>query len=176
MERILNTKLVIIAAMTKNRVIGKDGEIPWHLKDDLRHFARVTNGCLVIMGRKTYESVIRRLNGPLPERITLVLTRQESFMAATRVLVAHSWEETMEHAAKYKTAFVCGGAELYALALPHANEMYLTLVDADCDGDVFFPPYQEKDWQAAMRSHYPKSAVNDYPFEIDYLIKKGVHI
>lgn len=169
----MDTNLVIIAAMAKNRVIGRAGEIPWHLRNDLKHFAEVTKGKLVVVGRKTYENIIKRLGKPLSNRKMMVLTRQPDFKAENGVLVAHSWEEVLTAAtAEYpEVVFIAGGAEVYKLALPKAKAMFLTMVNADCKGDAFFPDYDIREWREVepMLVHLSADAENDYPFKIVYL-------
>jgi dihydrofolate reductase len=125
----------IIVAMAENRVMGRNGAIPWDLPADLRRFRELTMGRPVIMGRKTWESI----GQPLPGRRNIVLSRRPDFRAEG-CIVARSLEEALGMCAADDEAFICGGEELYRLALPLADTIYLTLVHQVCDGDVFFPP------------------------------------
>ena len=124
-----------IAAMSLNRVIGAEGKIPWHLPEDLRFFKRATLGHVVLMGRKTYES----LGKPLPGRENWVVSSRP--LAGVRVL--HQLEEIAEPA-DGRDIFVIGGAQLYAALLPTCAELLLTLVKREVSGDVFFPPFEEE--------------------------------
>src|SRR3989344_4826566 len=137
--------IAIIAALgARTRAIGKNNELLWHIPDDLKRFKQLTFGHPVVMGRKTWESLPERFR-PLPERTNIVVTRQTGYeaMGAT---VADSFEDARTAAARAAGAdeiFVIGGGELYREALPFANRLYLTLVDADADADTFFPPYED---------------------------------
>jgi dihydrofolate reductase len=134
--------LALIAAVARNRAIGRDGELLWHESEDQRHFRRVTMGCPVIMGRRTWASLPARFR-PLPGRRNIVVTRNPGWSAegAER---AGSLDEAIALAGDAAKAFVIGGAELYALALPRADELVLTEIDAEFEADAFFP-----DWPRA---------------------------
>ncbi len=135
--------LALIAAVARNRVIGRGGELVWHESEDQKHFRRVTMGCPVIMGRKTWDSLPARFR-PLPGRRNVVVTRNVAWQAdgAER---AGSLDEALALATDADKVFVIGGAELYALALPRADELELTEIDAEFDGDAHFP-----DWPRAQ--------------------------
>ena len=140
---------MLIAAVAKNGVIGKDNTLPWHLPEDLRHFKELTTGHVVIMGRKTWESLPERFR-PLPGRLNVVVTRNAGY-AAPGAAVVHS----LEAAQKIDpggTAFMIGGAELYAHALPLAQRLELTEIDADVDGDARFPAFDRRAWREAKRT------------------------
>ena len=125
----------IIAAMSRNRVIGAGGSIPWNIPADMNRFRRLTLGHTVIMGRKTFESI----GHPLQGRKNIVVSRQPDYCPAG-VLVAASLEEALQCARDDGEIFICGGGEVYAQALPVAARIYLTVIDADSDGDRQFPP------------------------------------
>ncbi|MFZ1655235.1 MAG: dihydrofolate reductase [Candidatus Moraniibacteriota bacterium] len=131
-------RLSIIAAISENRVIGNDGKIPWHLKDDFRRFKERTLGHVIIMGRKTYESIGR----PLPGRTNIVITRDTGREIPGCVVVG-SLAEALERARAIETeeVFICGGGQIYTEALSQADRLYLTVVHAIMDGDAFFPEY-----------------------------------
>lgn len=139
-------RLALIAALgTKNRAIGKDNRLLWHIPDDLKRFKELTLGHPVIMGRKTWESLPQRAR-PLPDRTNIVITRQSDFKARGAI-VANSFEEARASAARAEGSsqvFVIGGGELYREALPFADCLYLTLVDDDKEGDSYFPPYEKE--------------------------------
>lgn len=140
--------LALIAAMARNRVIGRGGDLPWHEPEDLAHFKRTTSGHAVIMGRKTAESLKFR---PLPKRRNLVVTRQQG-LALPGFEVFTGLDEAIAAArTSDPEPFVIGGGELYALALPQTTTMYLTVVDRDHEGDAFFPAFDEGGWQERER-------------------------
>jgi dihydrofolate reductase len=128
-------RLALIAAIARNRGIGKDGALPWHLPEDLKRFKTLTMGHTILMGRRTHESIGRAL----PGRRNVVLTRTpipgiETYPAIEEAFAALAGEERV---------FVIGGGMLYGALLPCADELYLTLVDREVDADTFFPPYAE---------------------------------
>jgi dihydrofolate reductase len=140
----------IIAAVASNGVIGKEGKLPWNLPADLRRFRELTVGHLLIMGRKTYESIGR----PLPERRTIVVSRRLGF-AAEGVVTAGSLSRALDLAAGEEEVFVCGGGEIYRQALPLADRIYLTLLDSPWDGDTFFPPIPPDSFAEVSRQPCP---------------------
>ena len=127
-----------IAAMAENRVIGRGGRIPWHLPDDFRFFKRTTLGHVLVMGRKTFESIGR----PLPGRETIVLTR--SGWSHQGVQTAPGLDRLPLAPDDPRLIFICGGAEVYAQALPFCTDLYLTRVKRTVEGDTFFPPFEEQ--------------------------------
>ena len=136
----------LVAALARNRVIGAGNRLPWHLPEDLKRFKRLTMGSPVIMGRRTHESIGR----PLPGRRNIVVTRQ----AGARwdgCEVARSLDAAIALAGNAPEVFVIGGAELYRLALPRADRLHLTLIDADHRGDAFFPAFDPADWRETAR-------------------------
>mgnify|MGYP002631516951 CR=1 FL=1 len=126
-----------IAAMSLNRVIGAGGQIPWHLSEDLKFFKRTTLGHVIVMGRKTYDSIGR----PLPGRENWVLTRQGGNLEGIRVL--HSPEE-VQAPGDGREVFVIGGEQIYEALLPRCSEIFLTVVKRQVDGDAFFPAFEEE--------------------------------
>ena len=129
-----------------NHVIGKDNQLLWHIPDDLKRFRKLTLGHPVIMGRKTFQSIIAVLGKPLPRRTSIVVTRDTHFHYEN-VLVAHSLEQALEKACEIETEeiFIGGGTEIYTQALPFVDRLYLTLINDDKEGDSVFPDY-EKDF------------------------------
>jgi dihydrofolate reductase len=124
----------IIAAMSRNRVIGMGGAIPWKIPEDLRRFRELTLGHTVIMGRKTFESIGR----PLAGRRNIVVTNQQNY-SREGIVAVHSLEEAIESSGPDEELFICGGGEIYRQALPLCSRIYLTIVDLDIEGDTFFP-------------------------------------
>lgn len=160
--------LSLIAAVARNGAIGKNNALLWRLPEDLQFFKRTTLGCPVIMGRKTYDSIGR----PLPGRRNIVVTRNLDW-SATGVEAAHSLEAALAMVADAPKVFVIGGAQLYEQALPMANELVLTEVDADYEGDTFFPPWNQTDFtQVSRETHHadapqgPDGAGFDYAFVV----------
>lgn len=137
-------RISIIAAIGKNRELGRNGKLLWSLPDDMRRFKELTSGHPVIMGRKTWESLPERFR-PLPGRSNIVVTRQTGYEAPSAT-VADSFDSARAAAARASGAeeiFVIGGGELYTAALPYANRLYLTLVDDATEADTFFPLYEQ---------------------------------
>jgi len=147
--------VAIIAAVAKNDVIGKDGGIPWYIPDDFKRFKKLTTGHVLIMGRKTYESIGR----PLPDRETIVLSRSAPpLVQPESVSYAASLEEALVVTGKLMRAmaadvFICGGAEVYREALEKdvADKMYITWIDADYEGDTKMPAVDPKQWNEIAR-------------------------
>ena len=166
------TKLSIIVAMANNRAIGKDNKLLWRLPEDLKYFKRITMGKPIIMGRKTFESI----GYPLPGRLNIVVTLQGDWQHSN-VKVAHSLEEAIK-LAQYQVfiddideVMLIGGAQLYRAALPQADRIYLTRVDADFEADAFFPVIDETAWREVHRETFPASASNPYGYAFCVLEK-----
>lgn len=154
-------RLSLIVAMNAGRVIGRRGELPWRLSADLRRFRRLTMGHHLIMGRATYESIGR----PLPGRTSLVLSRNEAYEANhSAVHVVRSLDEACEVAERAgdSEAFVIGGGEIYRLALPSVDRMYITHVEADVAGDAFFPQWNPTDWEVVSEEEQPADEANEF--------------
>jgi len=134
--------LAIVVAMAQNRTIGIDNRLPWRCPEDLQHFKALTMGHHLIMGRKTFDSIGK----PLPGRTTVVVTRNPDWQAAG-CQIAHSLEEAIGSCPADRMAFVVGGAELYAQALPAVSTLYVTEIQQDMTGDAYFPAFDPADWQ-----------------------------
>lgn len=139
-------RVFLVAAVAANGVIGARGRLPWHLPEDLKHFKALTLGHPVIMGRKTWESLGR----PLPGRENIVVTRSAGY-EAPGASVAASLEAALALCAGEPVAFVIGGSELYAAALPIADGLVLTEIHRDYDGDARFPAFDRKHWRETQR-------------------------
>lgn len=155
-------RLVLIAAVARNGVIGRGGELPWRLPEDQQHFRRVTMGCPVIMGRKTWESLPARFR-PLPGRRNIVVTRNPRWQAEG-AQAAGSLDAALALAAGAPTAFVIGGGELYREALSRADELVLTEIERDFDGDARFPAFDRSVFREAARERHRAAAPNDFDF------------
>ncbi len=150
-----------IAAMARNRVIGRDNRLPWHMPDDLAWFFRVTRGHHIIMGRRNYEA-----NGrALPGRTNIVITRKKTYEAPGCVVV-HSIAEALDYARRQgeQEAFIVGGGEIYAATLSLADRIYLTLIDTDAEGDVFFPELDPAEWQVVSKEPHKADQRNPYDY------------
>jgi len=157
-------------ARARNGVIGKDGGLPWRLKSDLALFKATTLFKPVIMGRKTWESLPKR---PLPGRTNIVLTRDGSYeenKLSRGALICERFDEAVQIAREQaeedgaEEVCVIGGAALFALALPKAKRIYLTEVDAEVEGDVYFPTFDESAWREVRREAYPAGADDQFGF------------
>lgn len=145
-----NPRICIVVAIGKNRELGKDGKLLWHIPDDLKRFKALTKGHPIIFGRKTFESVLGYNKGkPLPERANIVVTRNPSAfqgLPLDGVVFCSTLEEALERAAALdpEEIHIGGGAQLYEQILPKTDKLFLTLVDDDKDADTFFPPYADQ--------------------------------
>lgn len=151
-----------IVAAARNRVIGNEqNEIPWYLSSDLKYFKRITLGHHVIMGRKTFESVGR----PLPKRTNIIITR-DPYYAVSGCLVARSLPEALGFAYDNEEteAFIIGGGSIYALSLPLLDKLYLTEVEAEPKGTVYFPELDFTQWNLISSESHPADEKNDHPY------------
>ncbi|MEE2912659.1 MAG: dihydrofolate reductase [Planctomycetota bacterium] len=151
----------IVAAITDNFVIGLKGDMPWHLPADLAHFKSLTSGHAIAMGRRTWESI----NGALPNRHNIVITRQENF-TANEATVVHSIEEAI-CAARHERLFIIGGGEIYADSMEKASRLHLTRIHTTLDGDTIFPPINFSEWslEASVNSAADEKNIFDLTFE-----------
>jgi len=160
-------RVSLIAALDRNNAIGRGNAMPWHLPDDFRHFKALTLGKPILMGRKTAESLGRAL----PGRLNLVLTRSGR-VPFEGMRAVGSIDEAMRIAEEQGAEELCviGGAEIYALALPFADVLHLTHVDAEVEGaDAFFPGFDPSPWQVVSRETHPADAKHAFDFEfVDY--------
>ncbi len=154
-----NLQISIIAAMAKNRIIGRDRGLPWRLPADLQHFKALTVGKPIIMGRKTWES----LPGLLPERPHIVISSNPDYRASG-CSVVHSLDAALVAAGDVAEIMVVGGAQIYAQALPLAQRIYLTLVHTEVEGDTMFPEFDLDGWQELEREWHPADEKNLCPY------------
>jgi dihydrofolate reductase len=147
-----------IAAMSLNRVIGAGNKIPWHLPEDFQWFKKMTTGHVLIMGRKTYESIGK----PLPNRTTIVLSRSANSIPGVQVVPDLKSVDPNAAELTGRTLFICGGAEVYEQALPLCSDLYLTLVKRVVEGDRFFPPFEERFELAGDVLDHPQFSISHY--------------
>ena len=154
----------LIVAVSANGVIGRGGELPWHLSDDLKRFKQLTLGKPIVMGRKTFESIGRALSG----RQNIVLTRQSEFVADACDVVS-SVDAAIATAGDTGEVMVIGGSDIYKLFLPLAERIYMTRVHMDIDGDARFPELDDDQWQETKREHHDADDSNEYEFTTSVL-------
>ena len=160
--------LSIIVAMAKNRVIGKDNAMPWHLPADLKYFRKVTSGKPIIMGRKTYESIGR----PLPKRHNIIISRNRDYKVEGCDVVS-SLEEAVEKAGPVDELFIIGGGFLYNQLINDADKLYLTFIDLEVEGDTFFPEYEHLSITKIASERHQKDEENPYDYEFtEFLVER----
>jgi dihydrofolate reductase len=152
-------RLSLIAAMDRKRLIGRDNAMPWYLPAALAHFKATTLGKPILMGRKTFESLGR----PLPGRLNIVLSRDQGYNA-DGITVVHDLDEAFAAAGDVPELMVIGGATLYETLLPRIERMYLTFIDAEFDGDAWFPAWDADEWRESLRDAHPGDTKNPYPY------------
>ena len=154
-------RVTLVVAMSENRVIGRDNDLPWRLPDDMRHFVALTRGKPIVMGRRNYESIGR----PLPKRHNIVMTRDRNWHAEGCEVV-HDAEAALAAAGEVPEVMIIGGAEIYAAFLPLADRIELTRVLARIDGDTVFPPFEGPAWRCTQTTHHPTDA--DHAYAMDF--------
>jgi dihydrofolate reductase len=161
-------KISLIVAMSKNRVIGRDNKMPWHLSADLKRFRAITMNAPILMGRKTFESIGKPLDG----RTNLILSKNTDYQPAG-CLVFNSLETALNDAQNYgEELFVIGGATLYEMALPLAKQLYLTDIQAEFEGDTFFPEFDLNDWREIGSEQITNDEKVDFLYRFLTLEKK----
>lgn len=157
----------LVVAVAENGVIGRNNQLPWRLPGDLAYFKLVTMGHPIVMGRRTYESIGR----PLPGRTNIVVTHQRGY-AAPGCVVVHSLDEAWKAADGAGEVSVIGGTALFRDALPLADRIHLTEVQAKIEGDTFFPAFERGEWRETEVARHPADAKHEYPFRIVVLDRK----
>jgi dihydrofolate reductase len=165
------TQLNLIVACAQNRVIGLNGEMPWHIPAELQHFKRLTLGCPVIMGRKTWDSILQKLGKPLPGRQSIVVTRNAAWQAAGATVV-HGLPQALAACGDAPLAWVIGGAQLYAQALPFVTQCHVTEIQARFEGDAWFDALDAGQWQALSRVNVPAAPPSGLAFDTVIYQKK----
>ncbi len=159
----------LIAAIAQNNAIGKDNQLLWHIKDDLQLFKKTTLNNVLIMGRKSYESIGR----PLPKRTNVVITRKRDYQPEG-VMVFNSLNQAFDHFRKTESeVFVIGGGEIYRQSLDDAHVLHISHVDVSVEeADTFFPKVKWEEWKVVEEQSYDRSEVNDYAFTYKQYVKK----
>jgi dihydrofolate reductase len=154
--------LSLIVAMTRDGIIGRGGTLPWRLSADLQRFKALTMGHAILMGRKTFDSLGR----VLPGRTSIVISRQASLPLPEGVLAASNLDAAISQAGADDSPFIIGGAEIYALALPRVERMHVTWVEANIEGDTYFPAWNSAEWRLTSAEPHLADAKNqhDYTF------------
>jgi len=148
-----------VAAMGKNRVIGKDNSLPWSLPADMKHFKDLTIGKPLIMGRKTFESIGK----PLPKRVNIIITRDQDYKAEGCIVV-NSIDAALLAAEGNEEVMIIGGAQIYKEFLPKANKIYLTIIETEFEGDAYFPEYDIEEWKETAYEDHERDAQNQYDY------------
>ncbi len=154
-------RISCIVAKAKNNVIGLNNKMPWHISEDLKYFKRVTSGHCIILGRKNYLSIGR----PLPNRTNIVVTRDKSF-EAKGCAIMNSIESALKYAFENgeKEAFIIGGGQIYEQTIEYWDKLYITEIDEEFEGDVFFPELDYNEWKLIEEECFEKSESNKYRF------------
>lgn len=138
--------IAIIAAVAKNNVIGKSNTLPWYIPEDLKRFRALTIGKTVLMGRKTFESIIKKIGAPLPKRKNVIITKKRNYQAPKGVVIFYDLKKALE-ALKNEEVFIIGGAQIYQQTIDLAETLYITHIDKEIEGDVFFPEIDLSIWK-----------------------------
>lgn len=149
----------LIVARAENNVIGSENDLPWYLPADLKRFKELTTGHVVVMGRKTYESIVKRLGHALPNRRNVVLTRQDVTLPDAEVI------HNLDTISGLGDVFVIGGAEVYRTTIDLADKLYVTEVHAEIPGDVYFPALDSAVWHEVSREPHEKDEKNQFDFD-----------
>ena len=152
--------LALIAAVAQNNCIGKSNTLPWHIPEDLQHFKKLTTGVVVLMGRKTWDSIPKKFR-PLPNRTNVVITRQADFVAPPEVRVFHTLTEALGAYAE-STLMVMGGAEIYRQTFDRADTLYITEIHKTVPGDAFFPSILKNIWRETEREDHSEFSFVTY--------------
>jgi dihydrofolate reductase len=162
----------LIVAAADNNVIGHLNVLPWYLSRDLKNYKALTVGHTVIVGRKTFDSIMARLGKPLPDRKTVIITRQTDFVAPPECVAASSFEDALEKT-KGEELFVSGGEAIYEMALPYVDRLYLTRVHVQSEGDIELPIRDFSEWKLVHEEQWPKDDKNEY--DATYQVYERVH-
>jgi len=155
----LRARVSIVAALARNRAIGRNNTMPWRLPEDLKRFKCLTLGHAVIMGRKTFESI----GSALPDRNNIVITHARDWSPSGCVVV-HSLEAALTAGVESGEAFVIGGAQIYALAMPYVQHLYMTEIERDFEGDTFFPEFDRSRWREVSRERRASGGADSFDY------------
>tara|TARA_R110000782_G_C14808207_1_gene412518 strand:- start:1342 stop:1827 length:486 start_codon:yes stop_codon:yes gene_type:complete len=160
-------QLSIIVAMDRNRVIGNNDSLPWHISADLKNFKKITMGKPIVMGRKTQESIGR----PLPGRENIIITRNKTYQAEGCTVLS-SIDEIFEYCKDIEEVMITGGSEIYRQTIGQATRLYLTEVHAEVEGDTFFPEFDRSEWNEVSREAFTADEKNDFDYSFIVLEKQ----
>ena len=168
----MNIKAIV--ACSENQVIGREGDLPWKLSADLKHFKKTTSGHHIIMGRKTFDSLRR----PLPNRTNIVLTRNKDISFPEGVHRFSNLEDALafSKSEEQENIFIIGGSQIYQLAWPHIKTLHITLVHTNIEGDAFFPKPDIDQWTLISSEHHEKDERNEYDYSFQVWERKGEEI
>jgi dihydrofolate reductase len=158
----MRPKISYVVAMDRNRLIGTGDGLPWRLPDEMRRFKEITMGHPVLIGRKTYETIPQKFR-PLEGRMNIVLTRQEAY-EAPGCLVVNSLEEALSAVSADQELMVIGGAQLFEELMPVVDRLYLTEIDGEYTGNIYFPQIDDNEWREISRETHPRDDRHDSPF------------
>lgn len=162
----------IIVAISQNNVIGKKNDLPWYLPADLKHFAKITTGHDIVMGRKTFDSIIKRLGHPLVKREHYVITSQNISSEYSNVHFVNSLSEVLARVDQEKEVFIIGGAQIFSLVWSIVDRLYLTRIKANIDGDVYLSDFQIDDWQMISSENHLADDKNKYNYSFEVYDRK----
>tara|TARA_B100000965_G_C19181365_1_gene578950 strand:+ start:73 stop:558 length:486 start_codon:yes stop_codon:yes gene_type:complete len=160
-------RLSIIVAMDRNQLIGADGALPWRIPDDLKNFKKITMGRPILMGRKTHESIGR----VLPGRENIVLTSNKDYIAEG-CTIKNTLDQVYSYCDKEEELFVMGGANLYSQTLIKAERLFITEINADLNGDTFFPKYNRNQWEEVKRKNFNADEENEFDYSFTILERR----
>ncbi len=160
----------LIAALSRNNVIGINNRLPWHLPADLQHFKKHTVSKKIVMGRNTFEALGCK---PLPNRSNIILTKNSEYSVPPNSLVIHSLDELHQQISTEEEVMIVGGSQIYQLFLPLASKLLLTLVDTTLKGDSYFPPWNTQEWIQTEKIDYPADDKNCYTMHFITLVKNS---
>lgn len=165
-------EISLIAAASLNNVIGKDGDIPWHMPRDMKLFQEMTSGHYILSGRKNYLSIPGKFR-PLKNRVNMVVTRNTSFQEEGAIIF-HDIDSAVQHARENgeKELMIIGGGEIYRQCMDIADNVYLSRIQAQIEGDTFFPELDNKKWQLLEKRHFDKDDRNPYDFQFEHYKRK----
>lgn len=166
-------RISIVAAIAADRVIGRGDDLPWHrIPWDFKNFKMLTEGHSVIMGSRTFTSIVKALGGPLPNRYTIVVSQMRDLVRTSEYAIARTIEDALEIAHGRENGngeiFIAGGGEIYGQTLPFVDRLYLTFIKAKVSGDVFFPPLNPRDWRLVNAEEIARG--DSSPYDLKYKI------
>ena len=156
-------QISIIVAFAHNNVIGKDNQLIWHLPADLKYFKNLTTNHHIVMGRKTFDSIGK----PLPNRVSVVITRDKNYIGQEGVIVKHSVQEAIDFCKEQDEIFIIGGAEIYKQSIEHATKLYVTYIDEKFEGDAFFPSIDASQWKRVSSEKHEPDEKNKHHYSFD---------